>query len=105
MYGLLDAPVSQSAASTSAGDCCNSCKSTAGCTAWNYCYCELGCAGGIAQGTCQLKSMTNAFYPRWLSGLCESPVLFLQSFPAVCCSPLEHVSKFLAGPQELWWLI
>ena len=64
LYGLLDAPVSQSAASNSAGDCCNSCKSTAGCSAWNYCYCELGCAGGIAQGTCQLKSMTNAFYPR-----------------------------------------
>ena len=64
LYGLLNATVTTFASSNSAGDCCNSCKTTSGCTAWNYCYCEDGCAGGIQKGTCQLKSMTNAFYPR-----------------------------------------
>ncbi len=67
LYGLLNATVMTSVtapASNSPDDCCNSCKTTSGCTAWNYCYCEDGCAGNIAKGTCQLKSMTNAFYPR-----------------------------------------
>ena len=63
LYGLLNATVTQSAPEASAGACCNACKSTTGCTAWNYCYCELGCAGGIAKGTCQLKNLANAFYP------------------------------------------
>ena len=63
LYGLLNATMVASAPSASAGDCCNSCKGTTGCTAWNYCYCELGCAGGIAKGTCQLKNLANAFYP------------------------------------------
>ena len=53
-----------SALSASAGDCCNSCKGTAGCNTWNFCYCELGCAGNIAKGTCVLKNQGNAFYPR-----------------------------------------
>ena len=64
LYGLLNATVLEASASNSAGDCCNSCKTTSGCSAWSYCYCEDGCAGNIAKGTCQLKSMTNAFYPR-----------------------------------------
>ena len=64
LYGNLNGTVLKSAPEASAGDCCNACKSTTGCNTWNYCYCDLGCAGGIAKGTCQLKSQGNAFYPR-----------------------------------------
>lgn len=63
MYGNLEGTEISSATTGSAGDCCNSCKSTSGCSAWNFCYCDLGCAGA-PKGTCTLKSMNNAFYPR-----------------------------------------
>ena len=64
MYGSLEGTVVKSGVSASAGDCCDSCKGTAGCNTWNFCYCELGCAGGVAKGTCVLKNQGNAFYPR-----------------------------------------
>ena len=64
LYGRLNGTVLESAPAASAGDCCNSCKGTAGCNTWNYCYCDLGCAGGLAKGTCVLQSQGNAFYPR-----------------------------------------
>ncbi len=63
MYGNLEGTPLASATSASASACCDSCKGTTGCSAWNFCYCDLGCAGQ-PKGTCVLKSMTNAFYPR-----------------------------------------
>ena len=64
MYGSLEGTVVKSGVSASAGECCDSCKGTTGCNTWNFCYCELGCAGGVAKGTCVLKNQGNAFYPR-----------------------------------------
>jgi hypothetical protein len=68
LYGNLDGTKisSGTTTTTSAGDCCSACKSTPGCSAWNYCYCDLGCAGN-PKGTCVLKSMNNPFYPRHCS--------------------------------------
>lgn len=66
MYGNLEGtPLASATPATaaSASACCDSCKTTSGCNAWNFCYCDLGCAGQ-PKGTCVLKSMNNPFYPR-----------------------------------------
>lgn len=80
MYGNLEGTPLASATSASASACCDSCKSTTGCSAWNFCYCDLGCAGQ-PKGTCVLKSMTNAFYPR-----CPLQPLLLHICKSTCCA-------------------
>lgn len=87
MYGNLEGTPVASATSASASDCCDSCKGTAGCNAWNFCYCDLGCAGE-PKGTCVLKTMTNPFYPRCESFLCHTCMLVTAGMPLIHISLL-----------------